>query len=50
MKLIIEAEAELPHASGIRAMAEMVYAEQGARVLPLLDALGTFDRLISEAS
>ncbi|MCY1394037.1 tRNA pseudouridine synthase C [compost metagenome] len=50
MKLIIEIEAELPHASGIRAMAEMVYAEQGARVLPLLDALGTFDRLISEAS
>lgn len=47
MKLIIEAGADLPQASGIRAMAEFSYAEQGARVLALLDALGEFDRLIA---
>ncbi|MNR67642.1 hypothetical protein D3C85_1917580 [compost metagenome] len=50
MKLIIESEADLPHVSGIRAMAEMAYADQGARMLPLLEALGAFDHLISDFS
>jgi uncharacterized protein YqcC (DUF446 family) len=47
MKLIIESGADLPTASGIRAIAEMAYASEGARVAPLLDALGAFDQLIS---
>ena len=47
MKLIIESGADLPSASGIRAIAEMAYANQGARVAALLEALGAFDQLIS---
>ncbi|MEP9318317.1 YqcC family protein [Pseudomonas sp. LABIM340] len=47
MKLIIESGADLPSASGIRAIAEMAYANEGARVAALLDALGAFDQLIS---
>ena len=47
MKLILEAGAELPLASGIREIAEMVYANEGERVLALLETLGEFDRLIS---
>jgi len=47
MKLIIESGAELPLASGIRAIAEEAYALKGARAAPLLEALGTFDQLIS---
>ncbi|OBY93426.1 pseudouridine synthase [Pseudomonas sp. AU11447] len=47
MKLIIESGADLPTASGIRAIAEMAYANEGARVAGLLDALGAFDQLIS---
>ncbi|WP_435606220.1 YqcC family protein [Pseudomonas knackmussii] len=47
MKQIIEAGADLPHASGIREMAEVTYAGEGARFLPLLLALGEFDRLIA---
>lgn len=46
MKLIIESGAELPRTSGIRAIAEVVYAPQGERVLALYEALGEFDRLI----
>lgn len=49
MKLIIESGADLPGASGIRAIAEMAYASEGARVAALLDALGAFDQLISPA-
>jgi uncharacterized protein YqcC (DUF446 family) len=49
MKLIIESGADLPGASGIREMAEEAYALQGAKVAALLEALGAFDRLISEA-
>lgn len=47
MKLIIENDADLPSASGIRAIAEEAYASQGARVQRLLEALGAFDRLIT---
>ena len=50
MKLIVESGADLPSASGIRAIAEVAYAEEGARVAALLEALGTFDRLISGTS
>ncbi|KAF1070105.1 MAG: putative protein YqcC [Pseudomonas citronellolis] len=48
MKLIIEVGADLPQASGIRAIAEEAFATQGARVLPLYEALGAFDTLISQ--
>ena len=44
MKAIVEADLPLPAASGICAMAEVVYRE--ARVLGLLDALRDFDALI----
>ncbi|QRY79549.1 YqcC family protein [Pseudomonas sp. PDNC002] len=47
MKLIIESGADLPQASGIRAIAEEAYAPQGVRAAALLNALGAFDRLIS---
>lgn len=47
MKLIIESDADLPSASGIREIAEEAYAGQGARVQGLLEALGAFDRLIA---
>ncbi|MDF3931993.1 YqcC family protein [Pseudomonas citronellolis] len=49
MKLIIESGADLPRASGIREIAEVVYAGEGERMLGLLEALGAFDRLIGEA-
>ncbi|WP_374443576.1 YqcC family protein [Pseudomonas panipatensis] len=49
MKLIIESGADLPSTSGIRAIAEVVYASEGERVLALLGALGEFDRLIALA-
>ncbi|AWM60693.1 YqcC family protein [Stutzerimonas stutzeri] len=44
MKAIVEADLPLPAASGICAMAEVVYRE--ARVVGLLDALRDFDALI----
>ncbi|MFC5695069.1 YqcC family protein [Pseudomonas sp. GCM10022186] len=50
MKVILEHDLELPHASGIRAMAEEVYRERFAEVGGLLEALGAFDRLIGQAS
>lgn len=46
MKLIVEAGAPLPSASGIRPMAEEVYAGQALEVGALLEALDRFDRLI----
>lgn len=46
MKVILENGLELPHASGIRVMAEEVYRERLVEVGRLLDALGAFDRLI----
>ncbi|MFZ6050213.1 YqcC family protein [Pseudomonas sp. CR3202] len=50
MKIILENDLELPHASGIRAMAEEVYRDRAAEVGGLLEALGAFDRLIGQAS
>lgn len=50
MKLILENDLELPHASGIRAMAEEVYRERLVEVGGLLDALGAYDRLIGGAN
>lgn len=50
MKVIIENDLELPHASGIRAMAEEVYRERQTEASRLLDALGAFDRLIGGAN
>ena len=49
MKLIIESGADLPNASGIRAIAEMVYVDEGEHMHALFEALGEFDRLIGEA-
>ncbi|MDE3735608.1 MULTISPECIES: YqcC family protein [Pseudomonas] len=46
MKVILENDLELPHASGIRTMAEEAYRERLTDVSALLDALGAFDRLI----
>lgn len=45
MKHIIEHNQALPNASGIRAMAEVVYADH-PNPHALLEALGCFDRLI----
>ena len=47
MKALIEDGQPLPVASGIREMAEMVYAERLADVRTLLALLTDFDRLIS---
>lgn len=48
MKLILEANLPLPGASGIRVMAEQVYAERLGSLDGLLKALEAFDRLIEE--
>ena len=50
MKVILENDLELPHASGIRAMAEEAFRERPAEVGRLLEALGAFDRLIGGTS
>ncbi|AOE87429.1 YqcC family protein [Pseudomonas sp. TCU-HL1] len=50
MKVILENDLGLPHASGIRVMAEEVYRERLTDVSRLLDALGAFDRLIGQAN
>lgn len=50
MKDILENDLELPHASGIRAMAEEAFRERLADVGGLLGALGAFDRLIGGAN
>lgn len=47
MKAIIERDAELPAASGILPMAEMVYRERVGEVSQLLAVLRDFDQLIS---
>ncbi|MEZ3186575.1 YqcC family protein [Pseudomonas sp. LM13] len=48
MKAIVEADHPLPQASGICAMAEVVYRE--GRVVSLLEALRAFDALIEAPS
>lgn len=48
MKMLIEAAAPLPTASGIREMGEEVYRASGEQVSVLLDLLGGFDRLIAK--
>ena len=50
MKNILEMEHPLPSSSGIREMAEMVYAGQSSEMAALLDALGQFDQLILSQS
>jgi len=50
MKIILENDLELPHASGIRAMAEEAYRERLTEAGRLLDALEAFDRLIGGAN
>lgn len=47
MKVTLEAGAALPAASGILAMAEVVYRDSPSRVAGLLEALKAFDLLIS---
>ncbi|MBM7063148.1 YqcC family protein [Pseudomonas sp. UL073] len=47
MKILIEQQADLPQASGIREMAEVTYREQPVQTRQLLEALGKFDRLIN---
>lgn len=47
MKRILESGSALPSVSGIRPMAEMVYAERLIEVGRLLQSLGEVDRLIS---
>lgn len=47
MKMLIEAGAELPAASGIAAMAEEVFRAQALEVKGLLAALQAFDSLIA---
>lgn len=47
MKRILESGSALPAVSGIRPMAEMVYAERLIEVGRLLQSLGEVDRLIS---
>lgn len=46
MKAILETGQALPRHSGIREMAEMVYAEKRQHLEALLEALGCFDQLI----
>lgn len=48
MKMLIEAGAPLPAASGIREMGEEVYGASGQQVGALLELLGGFDSLIGQ--
>lgn len=50
MKVLVESGQPLPAASGIREMAEVVYAERLAEVRTLLTVLADFDRLITACS
>ncbi|MCK9797849.1 pseudouridine synthase [Pseudomonas chlororaphis] len=50
MKHIIEQDLPLPNASGILAMAEMVYAQRPGQGGELQRLLAEFDRLIGEAA
>lgn len=47
MKWLIESDQPLPAVSGIRDMAEEVYRGRERQVVPLLQALAAFDRLLS---
>lgn len=47
MKAILEGGAALPATSGILAMAEVVYRDSPSQAAGLLEALKTFDALIS---
>jgi uncharacterized protein YqcC (DUF446 family) len=49
MKMIIEQDLPLPNASGILAMAEMVYADRAEQSRGLRASLARFDELISQA-
>ncbi|WP_166364461.1 YqcC family protein [Pseudomonas akapageensis] len=49
MKSILEQDLPLPNASGILAMAEMVYADQPAQSRNLKLLLAQFDELISQS-
>ncbi|MPQ66732.1 MULTISPECIES: YqcC family protein [unclassified Pseudomonas] len=48
MKLILEADLPLPNASGILAMAEMVYAQRPGQGRGLQRLLAQFDQLIAQ--
>jgi uncharacterized protein YqcC (DUF446 family) len=50
MKLILEHDLALPNASGIREMAEMVYATRERETRSLRQLLAQFDQLITQAS
>jgi len=50
MKAILENDLPLPNASGILAMAEMVYAQRPGQGAELQRLLAQFDQLISDAS
>lgn len=49
MKVILEQDLPLPNASGILAMAEMVYATRATQSRELRRLLARFDELISQA-
>jgi len=49
MKIILEQDLPLPNASGIREMAEMVYAGRQQETHNLQQLLKQFDRVIAEA-
>ncbi|AMB87134.1 pseudouridine synthase [Pseudomonas agarici] len=49
MKIILEQNLPLPNASGILAMAEMVYAQRPGQGRTLQELLARFDQLISES-
>ncbi|WP_249677676.1 YqcC family protein [Pseudomonas abieticivorans] len=49
MKQILESDLPLPNASGILAMAEMVYASQAEKSRGLRALLAQFDELITQA-
>ncbi|NWA04612.1 YqcC family protein [Pseudomonas gingeri] len=49
MKVILEQDLPLPNASGILAMAEMVYAQRPGQGRALQALLAQFDQLISES-
>lgn len=48
MKAILENDLPLPNASGILAMAEMVYAQRPGQGVKLQQLLAKFDQLISD--
>lgn len=49
MKLILEQDLPLPNASGILAMAQMVYASRAGQTRALCQSLARFDELITQA-